>query len=69
MPRVCASPVVAEGTPRPLFLGCVRVGHLEKWNVATFRLLAGILMTPFHVSMFLGDWGPYETQKHKNRGV
>ena len=41
VPRVCASPVVAEGTPQPLFLGYVRVGLLEKWNVATFRLLAG----------------------------
>lgn len=72
VPRVCASPVVAEGTPRPLF--CVMFGSVEKWNVGTWRPFgfspgSRDVMTPFHVYMFLVDRGPYETQEPKKTGV
>ena len=68
VPRVCASPVVAEGTPRPLSLGHVRVGlgKMERGDLSASRWAIDDSLPRFHV---LGDWGPYETQKHKSRGV
>lgn len=45
------------------------LGKMERGDLSASRHARRDVMTPFHVSMFLGDWGPYETQKHKNRGL
>ena len=56
VPRVCASPVVAEGTPRPLF--CVMlgsVGKMERGDLSANRLFG--FQTPLFLC-FCVSYGP-----------